>query len=86
MAEWIYTVGAAGLVLALVVGLVRTVAGPTLADRMLSVQLLTSVGIALLAVMAQWSGMAALMDVAIVLALLAPVTSVAMTSMGRRDV
>jgi len=71
------------LLLSLVAGLARALRGPTLQDRMLSVQLLGTGGVALLLLMASLQGMPSLLDVALVLALLAAVAAVALT---RREV
>jgi multicomponent Na+:H+ antiporter subunit F len=62
---------ALGLLFTLALGLVRIWRGPTVADRMLAAQLFGTTGVALLLVLAELQGMAALRDVALVLALLA---------------
>lgn len=67
------------LLLSLGLGLVRALRGPTLADRMLSVQLLGTCGVALLLLMGHLLGQPALHDVALVLALLAVVSAAAVT-------
>ncbi|MBM9535687.1 monovalent cation/H+ antiporter complex subunit F [Desulfobulbus alkaliphilus] len=59
------------LMLSLGIGLVRIWRGPGFADRMLAAQLLGTTGIAILLVLAAKSGLPALRDVALVLALLA---------------
>ncbi len=70
MAEFL--LGAAILVLLLVaVGLVRILQGPGDADRMMSVQLLGSGGIAALLLLGTATGLPGAVDVALVLALLA---------------
>jgi multicomponent Na+:H+ antiporter subunit F len=71
------------LLLTLAVGLARALRGPTLEDRMLSVQLLGTGGVALLLLMAVTLHAPALFDVALVLALLAAVAAAALT---RREV
>ena len=71
------------LLLTLTVGLVRALRGPTLQDRMLSVQLLGTGGVAFLLLLAVLLGIPALLDVALVLALLAAVAAAALT---RREV
>ncbi len=71
------------LLITLLLGLVRALRGPTLQDRMLSVQLLGTGGVALLLLLAGLIEMPALLDVALVLALLAAVAAVAVT---RREV
>lgn len=59
------------LLASLALGLVRIWRGPRLADRMLAAQLFGTTGVALLLVLAQAQPLAALRDVALVLALLA---------------
>jgi len=71
------------LLLTLAVGMVRALRGPTLQDRMLSVQLLGTGGVAFLLLMAVLLQVPALLDVSLVLALLAAVAAAAMT---RREV
>jgi multicomponent Na+:H+ antiporter subunit F len=71
------------LLLSLAGGLFRALRGPTLQDRMLSVQLLGSGGVALLLLLAVLLELPALLDVSLVLAMLAVVTAVALT---RREV
>ena len=63
----------------LLIGLARSVIGPRLEDRMLAVLLLGSGGVALLLVMATLFAAPALIDVALVLALLAVVAAAALT-------
>lgn len=65
------------LLLTLGAGVWRTLRGPTVADRMLAVQLFSTTTVATLLLLAQGLGIAALRDVALVIALLATVTAVA---------
>lgn len=65
------------LLLTLVAGMWRVLRGPTAADRMLAAQLFGTTAVAVLLLLAQASGNAALRDVALVFALLAAVTAVA---------
>ncbi|MEP3855651.1 MAG: monovalent cation/H+ antiporter complex subunit F [Porticoccus sp.] len=65
------------LILNLGVGMWRVLRGPTTADRMLAAQLLGTTAVAILLLLAEATGSAALRDVALVLALLATVTAVA---------
>jgi multicomponent Na+:H+ antiporter subunit F len=76
------------LLLNLAAGLVRALRGPSLQDRMLSVQLLGSGGVALLMLLAVLQDLPALLDVALVLALLAVVAAAALTrrEVARREV
>jgi multicomponent Na+:H+ antiporter subunit F len=72
-----YMVAVTVLLANMVGGLVRIVRGPTAADRMMAAQLLGTTGVAMLLLMAQGLGLAALRDVGMVLALLAVVATVA---------
>ena len=65
------------LMLNLGAGMWRVLRGPTAADRMLAAQLFGSTAVAILLLLAEASGSAALRDVALVFALLAAVTAVA---------
>jgi multicomponent Na+:H+ antiporter subunit F len=67
------------LLLTLVAGLLRALRGPTLEDRLLSVQLLGTGGVALLMLLATALQQPALVDVALVLALLAAIAAAALT-------
>jgi len=58
-------------------GMWRILRGPTAADRMLAAQLFGTTVVAMLLLLAQATGNAALRDVALVFALLAAVTAVA---------
>ena len=65
------------LLLNLVAGMWRVVRGPTAADRMMAAQLFGTTAVAVLLLLAQAYGKAALLDVALVFALLAAVTAAA---------
>jgi len=65
------------LMIALLLGMARVVLGPAPADRMLSAQLFATTGAAMLLVAAAATERPALLDVALVLAVLAPITVVA---------
>lgn len=67
------------LTAALLIGFARSFIGPSLEDRMLAVLLLGSGGVALLLMMGVLFAGPALIDVALVLALLAVVASAALT-------
>jgi multicomponent Na+:H+ antiporter subunit F len=71
------------LLLTLAMGLLRALRGPTLEDRLLSLQLLGSGGVAFLLLMSGVLQAPALVDVSLLLALLAAVAAVALT---RREV
>ncbi len=84
MAEFL--LAAAGFVLATtVLGLVRILHGPTDADRMMAAQLLGTGGIAALLLVGAAMGEPAILDAAIVIALLAAFGSAAFAS-GAREV
>ncbi len=68
---------AAALLALLLLGLVRIWRGPAPADRMLASQLFGTTGVALLLVLAESQGEPALRDVALVLALLSVLATVA---------
>jgi multicomponent Na+:H+ antiporter subunit F len=65
------------LLVNIVIGLARILRGPTAVDCMLAAQLLGTAGVALLLVLASGLNAVALYDGALVLALLAAVTTVA---------
>lgn len=65
------------LLLNVAAGLVRVARGPTLADRMLVALLFGTTGVTVLLLFAADPGMSSLRNVAVVFALLAPITVVA---------
>lgn len=69
----------------LLVALVRVVRGPTAADRLLAVLLFGTTGVAVLLLLAHAGGSPALVDVALVFALLAVITGVAFTQRAWRS-
>lgn len=71
---------AAFLLLNVLAGLVRVVRGPTLADRILVAQLFGTTGVAALLLLGAATAEPALVDVALLFAILAPVTVVAFVS------
>ncbi len=75
---------AAWLLLNLLLGLVRIWRGPTLGDRILASQLIGTTGVAILLVLASAQQMPALRDVALVLALLAVLATVAFVTREMR--
>lgn len=81
MSEFLF--GAAALVLLMIgVGLIRVVWGPSAADRMMAAQLLGTGGGAIALLVAIASGMTAVVDIALMLALLAAFAAVALTLGG----
>lgn len=65
------------LLLNVVVGLLRVARGPTFADRVLVVQLFGTTGVAVLLLLSADAGRASLRNVALIFAILAPITVVA---------
>ncbi|TCP39237.1 monovalent cation/H+ antiporter complex subunit F [Rhodovulum marinum] len=72
------------LLASLLGGLWRVIRGPSDSDRMLSAQLLGTAAVAMTVVLARLQDMPALLDVALVLALLAAVTLVAYVALSER--
>jgi multicomponent Na+:H+ antiporter subunit F len=65
------------LLVSLILGLVRVVLGPSDTDRMLASQLIGTTGVAMLLLLSRAARTPALLDVALVFALLAAVTAIA---------
>ncbi len=65
------------LLASMIAGLVRVMRGPTPSDRMLAAQLMGTTGVAILLLIAEATSRPALLDVALVFALLAAVTGIA---------
>lgn len=76
---------AAILLFSIAAGLWRVVRGPTRADRLLAVQLFGTTGAAILLLLAEGQDQPALIDAALVLAVLAAVISAALVQLLRRD-
>lgn len=66
-------------------GLVRVVRGPSEADRMLAAQLFGTTGVAILLLLSGATAQPALIDVALVFALLSAVAAVAFVRFGRSE-
>lgn len=82
--QWLYVLAMGLLLLALCIGAARVIISNSLANRMLAVQLLGSIGVALLLLWGQMAGAEALFDVALVLALLSAVSTVALTRIAQQ--
>ncbi|MCG8023329.1 MAG: monovalent cation/H+ antiporter complex subunit F [Candidatus Thiodiazotropha endolucinida] len=67
------------LLLSLVLGMIRALKGPSLEDRLLSILLLGTGGVAILLLLSVSMQLTALLDVGLVLVLLAAVAAAAMT-------
>ena len=72
------------LILCLVLGLVRVALGPSTEDSMLAMQLISTTGVGFLVLMAEVSGRYALVDVALVLALLTALATIAFVRTGEK--
>ncbi len=73
------TLSALGLMLSLFLGLLRVVVGPSDGDRMLATQLIGTAGVGILLSLSLLHDQPALIDVALLLALLAAVAAAAFT-------
>jgi len=76
-------VSALGLMLSLFLGLLRVLRGPGAGDRMLATQLIGTAGVGVLLVMSLSLDQPALLDVALILALLAALAAAAFTGRQR---
>ena len=83
MTAW-YLIVATGLLATIAVALWRIARGPSRADRMMSVQLIGTGGIATVLLLTVAEDDWAMLDVAIVLALLAALSIIAFAKSGRR--
>ncbi len=79
-------IGLALLLVTLLLGLLRALRGPDLEDRLMSVLLFGTGGVAMLMLMSVLLAMPALIDVALILALLGAVAAAAMTRREGDDV
>ena len=73
------------LLASLVLGMVRALKGPSLEDRLLSILLLGTGGVAVLLLLSVSIQLPALLDVGLVLVLLAAVSAAAMTRRESKD-
>jgi multicomponent Na+:H+ antiporter subunit F len=73
------------LILVLLVGLARILLGPSSADRMLASQLFSTAGVSILILLAVIQDQSALINVALVLALLAPLTLITFIRLRRKS-
>ncbi len=73
------------LLMSLGAGMWRVMCGPTAADRMLAAQLFGTTAVAVLMLLAHAYGVTAILDVALVFALLAAVTAVAFVQRAWAD-
>jgi|AntRauTorckE5430_2_1112549.scaffolds.fasta_scaffold00121_1 multicomponent Na+:H+ antiporter subunit F len=73
------------LILALLVGLGRILLGPSSADRMLASQLFSTAGVSILILLAIIQNQPALINVALVLALLAPLTLITFIRLRKKS-
>jgi multicomponent Na+:H+ antiporter subunit F len=75
----LFLLSALGLMLSLFLGLLRVLHGPDAGDRMLAIQLIGTAGVGILLLLNVLLNQPALLDVALLLALLAAVTAAAFT-------
>jgi multicomponent Na+:H+ antiporter subunit F len=73
------------LILVLLVGLARILLGPSSADRMLASQLFSTAGVSILILLAIIQNQTSLINVALVLALLAPLTLITFIRLRRKS-
>lgn len=73
------------LLLTLVAGFWRVIHGPTRGDRLLAIQLFSTVGTAAMLLLADSQSMPALRDAALILALLAAIVTAAMVQLLRLE-
>lgn len=71
------------LLLSILAGLWRIFQGPTPADRLLAIQLFGTTGAALLMIFGEWLAQPALLDAALILALLAAIVTAALVRFTR---
>lgn len=74
------------LLLSLLLGMIRALKGPSLEDRLMSIQLLGTGGVGILLLLSVSMRLEALLDVGLVLVLLAAVAAAAMTRRESNDV
>jgi multicomponent Na+:H+ antiporter subunit F len=77
------SLAALGLMLSLFLGLLRVIRGPGTSDRMLATQLIGTAGVGVLLLLSRLLDQPALIDVALILALLAAVAAAAFTGQPR---
>jgi multicomponent Na+:H+ antiporter subunit F len=70
MLAWVFSIGLIGLGLAMILATSRVVAGPSVPDRVVSLDVIANLSVAGIAVFAMASGLAGLLVVAIVVALI----------------
>ena len=75
----LFMLAALGLMLSLFLGLLRVLLGPGVGDRMLAIQLIGTAGVGMLLLLGVLLDQPALVDVALILALLAAVAAAAFT-------
>lgn len=86
MLEIVWQITLVTLGLALLIALVRLFGGPTLPDRIVATDLFAVLVVGLIVVLAGWSGVRAMLDAAIVIALIGFLGTVAYASyVERRD-
>jgi multicomponent Na+:H+ antiporter subunit F len=74
--SWLHTIFALILLLPIAMGMYRILTGPTAADRMMTAQLFGTCGVAILLLLSSGMGNPALLDIALVFALLATLATI----------
>ncbi|GHG67754.1 hypothetical protein GCM10010919_16700 [Alishewanella longhuensis] len=77
---------AVAILLSMLLGMWRVIKGPTLLDRLLTIQLFGSAGVAICLILAKALSMPALLDVALLLAVLAAAIPAALVQRLRRQI
>lgn len=77
MLQWVMSISMIGLSAAMLLALVRLIIGPSLADRVLALDLMATIALAIVVVFAMAYDQPLLLDVAAVLALVAFVGTIA---------
>lgn len=80
-----FALSAVGLMFTLLLGLLRILHGPGIGDRMLATQLIGTAGVGILLLLSRLFEQPALVDVALLLALLAAVAVAAFTGQPQED-
>lgn len=80
-----FALSAVGLMFTLLLGLLRILRGPGTGDRMLATQLIGTAGVGILLLLSRLFEQPALVDVALLLALLAAVAVAAFTGQPQED-
>ena len=81
--ETFFIIAAAALIITFLIGMVRVCIGPSAGDRLLSLQLIGTTSAALLLILSNGGEYIEMVDIALIFALLAPITSAAFLVISR---